>query len=365
MPHIHVGPRAAATRAALTGSMPGCGSVFGNRTARNSPSASYTALYSEPSAGQLFCHMKPPLLCPTCHGELDSQDRCPICHFHASMRDGVHGFVADGYADSFGSQWQEFARTQLDSANGTTISEARFADLTGWTADDLRGRTVLDAGCGAGRFTEIAIRSGANVTAVDLSSAVYAARANVDGAERARFVQASVFALPLPERSFDYVFSIGVAQHTPDPLNFVRCVAKMVRPGGRAALWIYERTLKALLRPKYILRPITRRLPQPWNRRLVTGLVGAFFPIAQTLSRLPRPLRQVIRGSLPIATYLERSDIPSEMQRDWSLLDTLDWYSPAHDHPQRFLDVAHALREGGALEVERRSPPGITVSARF
>jgi SAM-dependent methyltransferase len=185
------------------------------------------------------------------------------------------------------------------------------------------------------------------------------------GAEGARFIQASAFELPLPPRSFDYVFSIGVAQHTPDPLRFVRCVGEMVRPGGEAALWIYERTLLALLQTKYLLRPLTSRLPAHWNRRLASGLVGAFLPVAYRASRLPRPIRRVVLRTLPIAVYLDQLDLPAEMQREWSLLDTLDWYSPKHDHPQRFHDVAGALRESGARRVDRRQVPGLTVSAHY
>jgi SAM-dependent methyltransferase len=277
----------------------------------------------------------------------------------------VYRFDDDGYAGSFGAQWQEFARTQLDSANDTRISEERFAQVTGWSPADLRGKNVLDVGCGAGRFTEIAIKWGARVTAVDLSSAVYAARANVAGGENARFIQASAFDLPLPPRSFDFVFSIGVAQHTPDPFRFVVSLGEMVRPGGQAALWIYERTLVALLRPKYLLRPITSRLPVRWNRHLVSGLVEVFLPVARAANRLPNPVRHLVLRSLPIAVYLDRYDLSPQMQREWSLLDTLDWYSPRHDHPQRYEDVARALRSAGARTVERRSVPGNAVTAAF
>jgi hypothetical protein len=161
------------------------------------------------------------------------------------------------------------------------------------------------------------------------------------------------------------VFSIGVAQHTPDPLRFVRCVGEMVRPGGAAALWIYERTLLALFRTKYLLRPLTSRLPASWNRRFASGLVGAFLPVAHRANRLPDPLRRVVLRTLPIAVYLDQLDLSAERQREWSLLDTLDWYSPKHDHPQRFDDVAGALRDSGALRVDRRQVPGLTVSAAF
>jgi 2-polyprenyl-3-methyl-5-hydroxy-6-metoxy-1,4-benzoquinol methylase len=307
----------------------------------------------------------PPLLCPKCRMNLSSDGVCLQCGHVVSRPDGVFQLVQDGYASSFGAQWREFARTQLDSASGTRISEQRFADVTGWSPALLSGRSVLDVGCGAGRFTEIAIKWGAHVTAVDMSDAVYAARANVAHTEQARFVQADARALPFAPGSFDFVFSIGVAQHTPDPLGFVRSVARMVRPGGRAALWIYERRLSALLSTRYVLRPVTRHLPQKWNRRLASALVQTFFPLAERVDRLPEPIRKVALKTLPIAVYLGQLPLTREAQREWSLLDTLDWYSPRYDRPQTFRDVARTLEEAGAKQVERLATRGVTVSASF
>lgn len=307
----------------------------------------------------------PPLLCPACRKDLSADGVCLSCGHAVPRPDGVFQLVEDGYASSFGAQWREFARTQLDSATGTHISEQRFADVTGWSPALLSGRSVLDVGCGAGRFTEVAIKWGAHVTAVDLSGAVYAARANVAHGERARFVQGDARALPFAPASFDFVFSIGVAQHTPDPLAFVRAVAGMVRPGGKAALWVYERRPTALLSTRYFLRPVTRHLPQHWNRRIASALVGTFFPLAERVDRMPEPVRKLVLKTLPIAVYLGQLPLGREAQREWSLLDTLDWYSPRYDRPQTFRDVARTLRDAGAKQVERLTPRGVTVSATF
>ena len=107
---------------------------------------------------------------------------------------------------------------------------------------------------------------------------IVAARANVRDAGRATFVQADCFNPALPTEFFDFALSIGVAQHTPDPLRFVRSVARMVRPGGRAAFWVYERGLTRRLRPKYLLRPLTRRLSSRSNQVLTGWLCDAFLP---------------------------------------------------------------------------------------
>lgn len=61
----------------------------------------------------------------------------------------------DSYTSSFGEQWNRYRRTQLDRYNGTKLSYERFFRDTKWTPDELRGQRVIEAGCGAGRFTHL------------------------------------------------------------------------------------------------------------------------------------------------------------------------------------------------------------------
>jgi ubiquinone/menaquinone biosynthesis C-methylase UbiE len=106
------------------------------------------------------------------------------------------------YADSFGEQWNRYRRVQLDSVTGKPLSRTRFFEGTGWP-ERLDGERVLEVGCGAGRFTEVLVSTGAEVVAVDASSAVEACRETVG--DRATVVQADLFDLPFPEGSFDRV----------------------------------------------------------------------------------------------------------------------------------------------------------------
>src|SRR5436853_4440800 len=77
---------------------------------------------------------------------------CGACGRRFPVIGGVPRFVADQfYSGSFGFQWNRFAQAQLDSANRTTRSLDTFVLKTGWRLEDLKGRSVLDAGCGMGR----------------------------------------------------------------------------------------------------------------------------------------------------------------------------------------------------------------------
>src|SRR5262245_16680252 len=83
---------------------------------------------------------------------------------------GVLDFIGDergDYCSNFGTQWNMFRSVQLDSMSGTKESHKRFVSETGWSTENLRGKLLLDAGCGAGRFAEVALELGARVVAVD------------------------------------------------------------------------------------------------------------------------------------------------------------------------------------------------------
>ena len=78
---------------------------------------------------------------------------CTGCGADYPIRAGVPRFVPDGlYANSFGRQWTWFRTVQLDSAAGTHRSEDALRGATGWGDAEYRGRRLLDAGVGAGRF---------------------------------------------------------------------------------------------------------------------------------------------------------------------------------------------------------------------
>ena len=133
------------------------------------------------------------LVCPACHGTLFSDPepgpgedvvsgrlKCQACDAHFPIHNGIPRFLgAENYASSFGLQWNRFRREQLDSLNGFTLSRDRFVSETTFTPERLNGLTVLDVGCGAGRFLDIAGSLGAAVVGVDITTAVDAAPENL------------------------------------------------------------------------------------------------------------------------------------------------------------------------------------------
>jgi SAM-dependent methyltransferase len=273
------------------------------------------------------------------------QHRYPIRNF-------IPRFVPESnYADNFGMQWNKFRQTQLDSYSGHPISANRFWKATGWRPEKLTGRWVLDAGCGAGRFAEVALQAGAKVFALDYSSAVDACYANLKHHPNLHVVQGDIYALPLPKGLFPFVYSLGVLQHTPDVAKAFANLPPMVAGAGKLCVDFYQKTWRSMLLPKYWMRPITKRMPKTGLFAILELLVPKLLPLSRILGRVP-----VIGGGLkrmvPVANYAGILPLSEEQHLEWSLLDTFDMLSPEFDNPQTEITVKQWLREAGLEEIE-------------
>jgi len=261
---------------------------------------------------------------------------------------GVPRFSGDLYACSFGFQWQRHSATQLDTPL-RQHSRERFFGETEFRAESLQGALVLDAGCGSGRFLKVASECGARVIGVDLSSAVDVASENHASDANIGIVQASITELPFQPGTFDYVYCLGVLQHTPEPLQTLRCLTAMPKSGGELGLWWYKKYWWTYLDQKYLLRPLLQPWPQERLYRFVRAYVPRLLPISRALARVPLfgPPWNLAGRILPAAN---RDDIPGITPNEsveWSILDTFDLYSPRYDRPQSWRAVETVLKDAG------------------
>jgi ubiquinone/menaquinone biosynthesis C-methylase UbiE len=263
---------------------------------------------------------------------------CPKCAATFPRRDNVGRFVSsEHYVGSFGYQWNRFAQAQLDSANGTTRSRDTFVEKTGFPLESLRGARVLDAGCGMGRFAEVCIQAGADVHAIDLSTAVEAAARNLGHHPNAAFYQADIMNLPFTDATFDVVYSIGVLHHTPDTKKAFMSLTRLVKPGGRIAIWVYSTKLRLMFGGE-LLRMVTPRLPKPLLLKAAKAAI---------------PLYHVHR--LPLVGRLTTAVLPTSLNPDpeWRWLDTFDWYSPKYQWKHTYDEVEQWFTEAGLVNIAR------------
>lgn len=250
------------------------------------------------------------------------------------VRNGIPRFVSESnYADNFGMQWNHFQKTQLDSFSGQSISADRFWLATNWSPNDMKGQWVLDAGCGAGRFAEVALKAGANVVALDYSSAVDACYANLKHYSNLHVVQGDIYAIPFVQGAFPLVYSLGVLQHTPDVAKAFAALPPMVQNGGKLCVDYYWKRFRTMLHAKYLVRPITKRIAQPKLFRFLQRWVSSMLIVSQTLGRVPI-FGRVFKRLVPVADYTGDHPLTAQQLKEWALLDTFDMLAPTYDNPQ-------------------------------
>lgn len=281
---------------------------------------------------------------------------CGACGAGYATRDGIPRFVSsENYAASFGYQWNKHQQTQLDSCSGMSLSSDRLFSVSGWP-ERMEGSRILEAGSGAGRFTEVLLKTGAEVYSFDYSSAVDANRQNNGTHQNLHLFQGDIFKIPLAPASFDKVICLGVLQHTPDPELAFQSLARFVRPGGELVVDVYRNNLASLLHWKYVLRPLTRRMDQQRLYQVIERVVPPLIPVSSFLrDRFGRAGMRLI----PILQFAHWG-LPPELNSKWAILDTFDMYSPAHDHPQSLKTVrAWYSRAGFAQTTVKPGPNGI------
>lgn len=288
------------------------------------------------------------LACPTCHAGLERGDEaltCPAGHAFPVLR-GIPRFVAtDEYVGSFSFEWNTHKTTQLDSSRKDGSSEGIFRGKTGLCPSDLEGRLVLDAGIGAGRFTDVMARWGANVVGVDLSFAVEAAHENFRARDNVLVAQADIGRLPFKPATFDYIVSIGVLHHTPDTRRYFEALVPYLKPGGTICIWVYPAEGDYITRKAWI--PFTSRIPSAmfyeWCRW--------FVPIAQR-----RPGNPLIRCIYRVFPF---SNQGLGLEND--ILDTFDGYSPRFHGIHTQAEVEGWFRDAGLVEVRKPGPWNVSV----
>lgn len=255
----------------------------------------------------------------------------------------------DGYNASFALQWKKFRTNQLDQVNGTSLTLKRFAE-TGWELTAMPGELVLEAGCGAGRFTRLMGETGGRLVSFDFSSAVDACAENNAHLENVAFLQCDIFDMPFEKEQFDRVFCHGVLQHTPDPEGAFRELTQMLRPGGKISIDVYLKdwTIQTW-KSKYLWRPITTRIEQAKLLGFLEKFIPLWLPLDTVIKRIPI-LGRYLGAVVPCWNYFY-TDLSREEKVQWAIMDTFDALSPAFDKPVSVRDVKRWFRETGLNEV--------------
>ncbi len=261
------------------------------------------------------------------------------------------------YASAFGLQWKVYQRTQLDSYTGIPISKERLERIVGGSLEIFNGKKVLEAGCGAGRFTEIMLQSGAEVLAADLSAAVEANYHNCSKFEHYSVIQADVVHLPILPNQFDIVVCVGVIQHTPDPEKTIAALCSYLKPGG--FLYLDHYTYGYPTTPvRRFLRILLKRMDNLISLKCVQTLTSFLWPLHRISFRYKNvpgfsQFRSLLLFWSPVVDYHETLPILGEkMLREWAILDTHDTLTDYYKHLRSPEEISEYLSKNLMKDID-------------
>jgi SAM-dependent methyltransferase len=196
----------------------------------------------------------------------------------------------------FGEQWLRYSDNE-----GYYGSVELFSDIVEplLSPDRIKDCRVAEIGSGAGRIVNMLLEAGAkHVIALEPSDAFSVLCQNVQQPERVTCIRTTGDQLP-PYGDLDYVFSIGVLHHIPNPKPVVQAAFKALRPGGQFFVWLYGKEgnelYLALVRP---LRVFTKHLPHLILAALVRFIDLPLVLYIKLCHRFPLPLRGYLREVL-------------------------------------------------------------------
>lgn len=220
---------------------------------------------------------------------------CTGCEAGHFIRQGVPRFIEienigeqEATADHFGYQW-----THYDEVLESQQQTRQFLDwLEPLTPDDLKGKTLLDGGCGMGRHSLRMLDYGAkDVVGIDLSPAVNASFRRLKDRPNFHVIQADIFRLPL-KPVFDHIISLGVVHHTPDPKQAFCSLSRLMRPGGSLGVMVYGRENNGWI--VWFVNPVrkvlTRLFPSFFIKAVAFFATLALYPV---LKLVYRPLNAI------------------------------------------------------------------------
>lgn len=160
----------------------------------------------------------------------------------------------------YGKLFRDFSPTSYWDEPKRLLSDR--LERNGIEVATIQGKSLVDLGCGGGRYTVawkllgVGSAVGVDASSIGISDArCRVAEAEIEGVE---FREASVLDLPFQDNSFDIAFSNGVLHHTTDWQRGLREMLRVLKPGGMGWLYLIENPGGLFWETIDILRAVTK-----------------------------------------------------------------------------------------------------------
>lgn len=267
---------------------------------------------------------------------LDGALVCARCGHSYPIRAGVPRLLEEPRQAGVKRTQESFAWEWNRYPGALPEDRALFLEETQIAPEAFKGKLVLDAGCGMGRYAKVALSLGAEVVAFDLSEACLRLAREASG-PNLHVVQGNLHKPPFKPGSFDVIYSQGVLHHTSDTHTAFLKVAALVKAGGLLSVWLYGMAGRFA---DFATNPI--RDDRKWierHRRAAWGIVALRHAISDGLravtTRLPMKLTYALcypitaLGRVPLVKYFTFSVHPDFRVR---LIENFDWLAPHYQY---------------------------------
>lgn len=255
--------------------------------------------------------------------------------------------------ESFGYEWLRYDVDLEEEDLKVFLRDSQIID------EEFKGKVILDAGCGMGRYTRIAGKMGGEIVGIDLSQSILKAYQLTQDNPFAYIIQGDILHLPFRKRQFDIIYSLGVLHHTPDAEKSFYNLTRHLQKDGVISIWVYGTAGKYYDfktnplrkdRQGYTKNNMAKRLH--WFIVYIREILFKTVRLVTTRMYVPvlyilcYPLAAI--GKVPLLKYLTAS-----VHKNWRvrLLENFDWFSPQYQSHHTKEEVAGWFNKAGLEEI--------------
>jgi SAM-dependent methyltransferase len=253
---------------------------------------------------------------------------------------------------SFGDQWTRF--NDLGPVAVGPDANQWFRQWLGtFDPECLRNCRVAEIGAGVGRSLYNMARFGpAELIGYEPSECFPFLKENMREVSNCRLVNKGGH--EFQESNLDFVLSIGVIHHIPDPLQVIRNAYQSLRPGGQLVIWVYGNQLWLYVWCQKLARRLTMRMSDNALNR-VSGF------IALILTGYARSIAKVRARRAPMYDYLTTTFV--KVSREFRKIVVFDQLNPGWSDYYSEEQLRQLLVEGGFSLVQIEEKGGYSWTA--
>ncbi|TAL61706.1 MAG: methyltransferase domain-containing protein [Bacteroidetes bacterium] len=246
---------------------------------------------------------------------------------------------------SFSSEWNELAFNMNAWGQDVNEREKLFFQCMDTTSEELKGKLILDAGCGNGEVEEALMKFDAKIIGMDLSYSVDKIHKklmsiNPRYQDKISLVQGNVHQPPFKDAVFDMIHSAGVLHHTHDTRAGFEQLSCCLKKNGIFFIEVYSEDHKNIIekiafRVFNVIRKITTKLPHGVLHSLCWGLTPLLWLYIYSCNKIMNKNR-----------YIRRN----REQMELSLFDAL---SPLYDWHHTTIEVKNWFHAMGFIKIKK------------